>query len=98
MKLASIPVVGKLPVTLPECEETVDVVLSFIPLKIVPLSKAERKRYWNKTVVEHKGEITVAELVIRRIVEGEGVDAVWVTGPNRFTKVWSRKQEILHSV
>lgn len=62
----------------------------YLKLPIPLLSKEERRRYWNKTVVELEGEATLAELAIRKLLERQGFDAVWVTGPNGFTKTWPR--------
>jgi hypothetical protein len=89
---------GKLPVTLPESKKTVDVQTAYLPLRIVSLSKEERKRYWNKTVVEFEGGKTLAELVVRTLAERQGFDAVWVTGANRFTKTWPPILEVLPPV
>lgn len=89
---------GKVPITLPESREVVYVDIGYLSLKTLPLSKEERKRYWNKTVVEFEGDVTLAELVVREIVERQGYDAVWVTGPNKFTKTWPRESETLPTV
>jgi hypothetical protein len=98
MSLKGIPVVGELPVILPESGSTTGVEIGYLSLKILPLSEEERKRYWNKTVVEFEGEVTLAELVIRKLAERQGFDAVWVTGANKFTKVWPRVPEVLPPV
>jgi hypothetical protein len=87
-----------LPILLPEAGTVAEIEVGYLPLKVLPLSKEERRRYWNKTVVEFDGEVTLAELVIRGLAERQGFDAVWVTGADRFTKTWPRKPEELPPV
>ncbi len=67
---------GSLSISLPESGEVKEVKVGYLPLKVLSLSKEERKRYWNKTIVGFEGEVALAELVLRTLADRQGFDAV----------------------